>query len=146
MLSKLFRKKPELELWDEAAEGLLGVVKERIEAGARDLHLVTDGAWKRSVRAGDDPRVGQGDAGPDDPVAGDRQREVIGHDHRTRRGQTADRADGVRRSLKDRISGNAARAGQHSGDQGARRSLRNVESAANSRSWEGSQTSRTAAC
>lgn len=34
MLSKLFRKKPELELWDEAAEGLLGVVKERIEAGA----------------------------------------------------------------------------------------------------------------
>ena len=34
MLSRLFRRKASLELWDEAAEGLLGVVKERIEAGA----------------------------------------------------------------------------------------------------------------
>lgn len=34
MWPKLLRKRPVLTLWDEAAEGLLGVVKERIEAGA----------------------------------------------------------------------------------------------------------------
>ena len=34
MLSKLFRHRPNFDLWDEAAQGLLGVVKERIEAGA----------------------------------------------------------------------------------------------------------------
>lgn len=34
MLSQLFRRRGHLELWDEAAEGLLGVVRERIDAGA----------------------------------------------------------------------------------------------------------------
>jgi ankyrin repeat protein len=34
MLSRWFRRGVNLDLWDEAAEGLLGVVKERIEAGA----------------------------------------------------------------------------------------------------------------
>jgi ankyrin repeat protein len=34
MLSRLFRRGASLEIWDEAAQGLLGVVKERIEAGA----------------------------------------------------------------------------------------------------------------
>jgi ankyrin repeat protein len=34
MLSRWFRRGANLDLWDEAAEGLLGLVKERIEAGA----------------------------------------------------------------------------------------------------------------
>jgi ankyrin repeat protein len=34
MLSRWFRRGVNQDLWDEAAEGLLGVIKERIEAGA----------------------------------------------------------------------------------------------------------------